>query len=263
MKVTSRDYKSFNTLENQIKAGLGLMSMGMTPEIAGSTIEASTDREVYECLVEFGHIDDPVIKRTSVFSKMKAIQMYKSGCTLQQIAVALGFNGTSVVGRWIKNSGAKRKYEKGICPTCGKEFDKVCSNKTYCCYECEKVANKATYRTRKRIAKRRSECGKVVDRGISVQALYKKENGICYLCGQPVDMNDYKMIRGNKVCGGRYPSIEHVIPLSKGGEHSWENVRLAHRACNTKKGAKVDGQEKVESQDKESHGRSTDIPPSV
>lgn len=26
-----------------------------------------------------------------------------------------------------------------------------------------------------------------------------------------------------------------VRPLSKGGLHAWDNVRLAHRICNTKK----------------------------
>lgn len=261
--MTRIDYKSFNTLENQVHIGRKLLSLGYTPEQAEEMILESTSREIYICLVELGFVDDPKTKRNSPISKAKAVKMYKSGKTMQEIASELGFAHTSVVARWLKDLGVKRKLEIGICPTCGNEFEKTSSLKQYCSPKCEKIANKATYRTRKRIAKRRSECGKVVDRGISVQALYKKENGICYLCGQPVDMNDYKMIRGNKVCGERYPSIEHVIPLSKGGEHSWKNVRLAHRACNTKKGAKVDGQEKVESQDKESHGRSTDIPPSV
>ncbi|MDT2396282.1 HNH endonuclease [Enterococcus avium] len=26
--------------------------------------------------------------------------------------------------------------------------------------------------------------------------------------------------------------MDHVIPISKGGTHSWDNVRLAHRHCN-------------------------------
>lgn len=33
-------------------------------------------------------------------------------------------------------------------------------------------------------------------------------------------------------CGGRADSIDHVVPRSKGGAHSWENVAAACRPCN-------------------------------
>jgi 5-methylcytosine-specific restriction endonuclease McrA len=32
-------------------------------------------------------------------------------------------------------------------------------------------------------------------------------------------------------------SMDHLVPLSKGGDHSWANVALAHRSCNSKRGA--------------------------
>jgi 5-methylcytosine-specific restriction endonuclease McrA len=32
-------------------------------------------------------------------------------------------------------------------------------------------------------------------------------------------------------------SIDHLIPLSKGGNHTYENVALAHRSCNSRRGA--------------------------
>jgi 5-methylcytosine-specific restriction endonuclease McrA len=32
-----------------------------------------------------------------------------------------------------------------------------------------------------------------------------------------------------------YGSIDHVLPVSKGGTHTWNNVRLAHRGCNMAK----------------------------
>ena len=38
-------------------------------------------------------------------------------------------------------------------------------------------------------------------------------------------------------------TIDHVVPLSKGGEHSWENVVLACRSCNSRKGTKLLGLE--------------------
>lgn len=36
-------------------------------------------------------------------------------------------------------------------------------------------------------------------------------------------------------CGARAESIDHVIPRSKGGPHTWENVVAACRRCNTRK----------------------------
>lgn len=36
-------------------------------------------------------------------------------------------------------------------------------------------------------------------------------------------------------CGSRADSIDHVMPRSRGGPHTWENVAAACRRCNTDK----------------------------
>lgn len=36
-------------------------------------------------------------------------------------------------------------------------------------------------------------------------------------------------------CGDHAESIDHVVPRSRGGEHVWENVVAACRACNVRK----------------------------
>ena len=35
--------------------------------------------------------------------------------------------------------------------------------------------------------------------------------------------------------------VDHLIPISKGGKNVWDNVAIAHRACNMKKGNKAAG----------------------
>jgi len=40
-------------------------------------------------------------------------------------------------------------------------------------------------------------------------------------------------------CGGAAESIDHVVPRSKGGEHTWENVVAACRSCNVRKGDRL------------------------
>ena len=36
-------------------------------------------------------------------------------------------------------------------------------------------------------------------------------------------------------CGGAAENVDHVIPKSRGGEHTWENVVAACRRCNSRK----------------------------
>lgn len=36
-------------------------------------------------------------------------------------------------------------------------------------------------------------------------------------------------------CGGRAENIDHVLPRSRGGAHTWENVVAACRKCNARK----------------------------
>jgi 5-methylcytosine-specific restriction endonuclease McrA len=40
-------------------------------------------------------------------------------------------------------------------------------------------------------------------------------------------------------CGGSAESIDHVIPRSKGGAHTWDNVVACCRRCNTYKGDRL------------------------
>ncbi len=47
-------------------------------------------------------------------------------------------------------------------------------------------------------------------------------------------------------CGRQAENLDHVVPRSQGGEHSWSNVVAACRRCNTKKGGRTPAQAGVE-----------------
>lgn len=68
------------------------------------------------------------------------------------------------------------------------------------------------------------------DKGINWQALWLRDGGICHLCRKKV-----KYIPGNAVnaMGG---TVDHLIPLTPDGTHTWDNVALAHRLCNISRG---------------------------
>lgn len=55
--------------------------------------------------------------------------------------------------------------------------------------------------------------------------IYERDKGICQLCGNVVSREEM--------------TIDHGIPLSRGGEHSEKNIQLAHRSCNSSKGTKT------------------------
>ena len=71
------------------------------------------------------------------------------------------------------------------------------------------------------------------DPHVTLKSVMKRDGGLCKLCGKPVDTTDR---RGNGL-GYYYPTIDHIVPLSKGGEHVMSNVQLAHMICNSRKGA--------------------------
>lgn len=47
--------------------------------------------------------------------------------------------------------------------------------------------------------------------------------------------NDTCIYTGKKLKPGEF-SIEHIVPVSKNGKHVWENVALAHRDINSRRG---------------------------
>lgn len=122
-----------------------------------------------------------------------------------------------------------------FCGCCGELFYPSREHQLYCSARCATRIRNARREHIRRIRK----SIQLVDKDISLEKVYKRDNGICYLCNKKTDFNDCETINGSFVVGGTYPTIEHVIPLSKGGKHSWDNVRCACHSCNSKKGVKL------------------------
>ena len=128
---------------------------------------------------------------------------------------------------------SKEKY----CKYCGKKFNtKFKESKVYCSKECINKMN--NFRSKIQEGKRADKIKNNgdIDKDITLPKLYEKHKGICMICGEKCDYNDYvKNEKGHFISGGKYPSIDHIIPISKGGTHTWGNVQLACRICNTYK----------------------------
>jgi 5-methylcytosine-specific restriction endonuclease McrA len=53
----------------------------------------------------------------------------------------------------------------------------------------------------------------------------ERDDGVCGICGEDVDPTKF--------------DLDHIIPLRRGGLHNYENVQVAHRACNASKGNRL------------------------
>ena len=137
---------------------------------------------------------------------------------------------------YIQKRVNKNREKIKICTVCGKTF-KYHANEKVCSEQCKKERKKLYKRELRKKYGRNDRHYKRFkntkrDWTITLKKLYEKDNGVCYICGEKCDFEDFKNVDGTVICGDMYPSIDHVIPASKGGTHTWDNVRLAHRKCN-------------------------------
>lgn len=152
----------------------------------------------------------------------------KKGMSASEIANVLGMKRDRVKTA-LRTMGMSNAITTTMtCPVCGKTFETNVKQQMYCSQSCMDDV-------RHRIRDKRLNDANIGDVGISLKRVCEIDRGVCYICNTPVNWEDYTLKNGKKVVHSMYPSIDHVIPLSKGGTHSWDNVRLAHKGCNCKK----------------------------
>ena len=137
---------------------------------------------------------------------------------------------------WSANKGEEEKEKRTVersrfCVVCGRAFIPA-GNEVTCSSDCRRK-----YKNRRH--DKRIPASIIDDRNITLESLFKRDKGICHICGRPCDYEDYTVDGDVFIAGNWYPSIDHVIPVSKGGRHSWDNVKLAHRLCNSVKSDKL------------------------
>lgn len=157
------------------------------------------------------------------------------------------------VGRdWTSDHGHKARIR---CKACGNDFlsyglhEILRGRQSHLlCIKCGAASDGITVIARAKAAKgaydrrrnrNRSERFKaaVVDWSITIDKLIDRDGMACYICGKRTTFSDKRWGKW----GPDYPSIDHVIPLSRGGNHSWENVRLCCGMCNAEKGTRLLG----------------------
>lgn len=130
-------------------------------------------------------------------------------------------------------AAARKQITPKCCVECGREFTAAYGDKRriYCSDAC----NMRSFRRVKKPIERARLRTATIER-VDPYRVFERDGWRCQICHRPTP----KRLRGTM--NERAPELDHIIPLSKGGEHSYRNTQCACRACNGAKSASVYGQ---------------------
>lgn len=161
----------------------------------------------------------------------KIVKPYReAGLTITEIANALNWTRGRVKTSCQRLGLNVAPTYTRTCKVCGNEFTTQVKQQITCGAKCGRKLDD-------RLRDRRLKNLKYKDRTITLKGVYERDRGVCYICGAPTDFNDYVLKNNKRCCRKNYPTIDHVIPIARGGSHTWDNVKLAHLSCNARKGA--------------------------
>lgn len=133
----------------------------------------------------------------------------------------------------IAHQRSPRVFVTGPCVNCGQTFTAYDETRraNVCSPHCARRIVKASHRVATDLRFEHVTWRSLVAEGLTD----------CALCGEPVDATDCWWTTGTDgrpayCTGDRYPSLDHVVPIAHGGEHSRANAQLTHRGCNADKG---------------------------
>lgn len=131
------------------------------------------------------------------------------------------------------------------CCRCGKKAVKRRKgNHAWACLKCRQQTIRLTRKTQRRKRKGserfRSRCrkfGGFFNPRCKAEQIYAADGYKCQQCGRAVVHDKTNWNRQDAATVDHHP-----VPLSRGGDHDWHNVRTCCRRCNTEKGNDWDGQ---------------------
>lgn len=150
-------------------------------------------------------------------------------------------NGYGYLGR-IKQLraklAAKASFGSRPCSVCGGPvgYSSMGAPRSYCSDSCIKQSD--GYRRSKaawRKARKARQRGATVERVDAIR-VFERDGWRCHLCGRRTPKGARGTYRPNA------PELDHIVPLSKGGTHSYVNTACACRECNLRKSDRVIGQ---------------------
>jgi hypothetical protein len=125
------------------------------------------------------------------------------------------------------------------CPDCGDRFDPRPSGRGIPRRRCRPCQSAFARENQKNLAMRLRaiKAGAARVELVIRMDVFLRDDWICHLCGDTVPEKSrgyHGTYRGGR-SDRQAPVVDHVIPLSMGGDHTFENCKTAHRGCNSRK----------------------------
>lgn len=116
----------------------------------------------------------------------------------------------------------RRTFIAGYCPECGTGVVRITHLNAagFCSRKC---------RRREMRRRRRAAVAGPGRKTLGFRSVAERDRWVCQLCGEPVSQDE-------TVPHPLAPTMDHVVPLARGGAHEMGNVQLAHFICNSVKG---------------------------
>lgn len=122
-----------------------------------------------------------------------------------------------------------RVWTAGPCAWCASPFVASRPEARYCSSACAEAM--AAHRRRKRLGHQRLDLTHA-----QRMVLYVRDDWVCQLCDEAVD----PALMVTSPNDDWAPSLDHIVTRASGGSDAPENLRLAHRWCNSIRGDGVD-----------------------
>ncbi len=135
-----------------------------------------------------------------------------------------------------------------VCLQCGAGFSPRHQSKAqveesgphrFCSVKCHRASTKRyeslSERDRAKGHRRRARERNALVETFADSEIFERDGWVCGLCFQRVD-------RRLKPPSPMRASLDHILPLAKGGKHARSNVQCSHWICNSRKGDRAGGQ---------------------
>lgn len=123
--------------------------------------------------------------------------------------------------RTQRRRGIPTPWTAGYCRECGTGYVVPRAGARQVAFCLETCSKRNRRRRDKQARSKRIKAGARRET-IDLAVLAKRDGWRCHLCDRKVDRTNW--------------SHDHLIPLSAGGDHTYDNVALAHTLCNSKRG---------------------------
>lgn len=202
------------------------------PKRAGRTQYCSR-----ECFLEFSSAKSKMIAGLSASHKVHRAKCEVCGCRFEAQLGAMYCSAKCTYKSVSEKKMARARSEfvpvEFSCRECGQEVQTSYKDRrvSFCSETCMRRNHKRISRKVDRARLRDAQ----VERVDPIK-VFVRDGWRCQICGTKTP----KAKRGK--VDPRAPELDHIVPLSVGGEHSYRNTQCACRECNGKKSNMVYGQ---------------------